>query len=424
MRPNFLLISLDTLRFDCVKAAEERRFLGEFFSQVSSPNIDRLAANGVLFTQAVSASPFTTPSHASIFTGLCVADHAAFHHYKTAIAKPAHTIAERLASSGYLTAMSAGHDEGRGVMFASKEIGLGRGFQTQFFSGSVDDSTRGWLRAARGKPWFLFFHTFAAHWPYGLTGPEADSMIEQAGESGDWARARRVYVENAPTAGAMAGELVSLLEELGEIERTAIIVLSDHGEGLNPLSPLHGPINGGREEVIRVPLVISAPWLARRGARVEKQVRTVDLLPTILDLAGVKSGREALPLAGESLRPFLEGKDDPSVRLAFFTGHLNSDSLNEPLLAGVRTGRWKLIIDACSDEKLHQYEGRLAKKAGVGPKARLRWRILREMHRRHEPVKLIWRRESLKDFIWRGRRRSWRMRKRPRLKNNSAAWAI
>ena len=66
MKPNVLLVSLDTLRFDCVRATGEPRFLGDLAPLVSSPSVDALAARGAVFTTAVSAAPFTTPSHASL----------------------------------------------------------------------------------------------------------------------------------------------------------------------------------------------------------------------------------------------------------------------------------------------------------------------------------------------------------------------
>src|SRR5262249_37519015 len=119
MNPNVLLISLDTLRFDCVRAVGERRFLGALTDAVASPAIDALAAAGAVFPPAVSAAPFTTPSHASLFTGLGLPQHGAHHQYRTPIAMEARTLAERLAAAGYRTAMSAGRDGGEGVMFAS-----------------------------------------------------------------------------------------------------------------------------------------------------------------------------------------------------------------------------------------------------------------------------------------------------------------
>src|SRR4051794_16772380 len=108
MQPNVLLISLDTLRFDCVAALGERRFLGDLAGLVSSPRIDALARSGAIFTNTVSAAPFTTPSHASLFTGLWLPQHGAHHQYKTPIAAGARTLAERLRDNGYKTAQSAG----------------------------------------------------------------------------------------------------------------------------------------------------------------------------------------------------------------------------------------------------------------------------------------------------------------------------
>ena len=389
MKPNVLVVSLDTLRFDCVAAAGERRFLGDEAEGLRTPNLDALAAAGALLSEAVSAAPFTTPSHASLFTGLYVPQHGAHHQYRTPIAPAARTLSERLAAHGYRTAQSAGRAEGEGVMFASDATGLGRGYQASIFAGSVDRATRKWLRKARGSAWHLFFHTFAAHWPYGRTTAEVERLFADAWASDDWSAVRRLYVANAAAADRMVGELVDLVRESGELERTIIVVLGDHGEGLNHLTPLHGPINGGREEVIRVPLIVHAPWAIGAGTRVDAQVRTVDILPTILELAGVPVTSETIPLAGRSMTGLLDGETEADERPAFFAGHLNDDPLGAPLLAGVRTRAWKFIVDECTDEKVAQFEARLARQSGVAVKADLRGQLLREMHAAAERVKLF-----------------------------------
>lgn len=388
MTPNILLISLDTLRFDCVAAIGERRYLGPEAALVQSPHLDRLAASGALFTHAVSAAPFTTPSHASLFTGLWLAQHGAHHQYRTPIAAAARTLAERCQAAGYRTAQSAGRADGEGVMFASAVTGLARGCATSMFAGRVDRATRKWLQKSRGAPWFLFFHTFAAHWPYGTTGQACERLFADAWDRDDWSAVRELYVRNARTADAMVGELVDVLADLGELDRTIVVALADHGEGLHRHAPLHGPIHGGREEVIRVPLVIRAPWAMPAGTRVDAQVRTVDVLPTLIELASLPGGAEALPLAGASLGPLVRGESGAGSRPAFFAGHLNDDPLAEPLLSGVRTERWKFICDDCTDEKLRQFEDRLARNPGAALKADLRGRLLREMHAAAEPVKL------------------------------------
>lgn len=394
MRPNVLLVSLDTLRFDCIGAMGETRFLGKHASAISTPRLDALAAGSALFSHAVSAAPFTTPSHASLFTGLWPTQHRAHHQYKTPIAAEARTLAERLAAVGYRTAQSAGRAAGEGVMFASEVNGLKRGYETSIYAGSFDRATRKWLAGGlldsfRRRPWFLFFHTFAAHWPYGRDVAEVEAMFDRAWEHDDWDEVRALYVENASACDAVVGELLDHLEDRGELDRTIVVVLSDHGEGLNHLAPLHGPINGGREEVIRVPMIVRAPGVSRPGLRIATQVRTVDVLPTILDLAGVAPGEETIPLAGAPLVELLRGEPERDERPAFFAGHLNDDPLESPLLAGVRTPRWKLIVDDCTPERVEAFERRLARQPGAALKADLRGRLLREMLEANDPEKLF-----------------------------------
>jgi arylsulfatase A-like enzyme len=391
MKPNVLLVSLDTLRFDCVGAIGERRFLGDLAASVSSPSIDGFAAKSTVFTQAVSAAPFTTPSHASLFTGLWPPRHGAHHQYKTPIAAEARTLAERLRDAGYRTAQSAGRAAGEGVMFASETTGLCRGFETSIFAGSVDKATRRWLDGPRWpfgrKPWFLFFHTFAAHWPYGLEPSRVEALFAQAWDTDDWSAVRSLYVENARSADRIVGELLDNLSRVGQLDETLVVILSDHGEGLERPAPLHGPINGGREGVIRVPLIVGGPEPCGTVARVTTQVRTVDVLPTILEICGVPAEDAGTEPDGESLVPLLRGDRDRTDRTAFFAGHLNDDALEEPLLAGARTERWKFVVDSCTREKVDRFEERLARQ-GAALKADLRGRLLREMCEQAEPVKL------------------------------------
>ena len=114
-------------------------------------------------------------------------------------------------------------------MFANAATSLGRGCETSMFEGCVDRATKKWLPKSKGRPWFHFFHTFAAHWPYGTTGKACERLFADALDSGDWSAVRERYVRNARGADAMVGELVDHLSVLGELDRTIIVALSSHG---------------------------------------------------------------------------------------------------------------------------------------------------------------------------------------------------
>jgi len=387
---NLLLISLDTLRFDCISAEEDKRLLGPLAELVSTPNIDSLARNGVRLSQAISSAPFTTPSHAAIFTGLYWTKHRVIHQYKTPLSARAYTLAERLRDAGFATGQNAGKDKNIGVMFESEAVGLRRGFEFSAFSSSLERKTRRWIKKNKNRRWFLFFHTFNVHWPYGKRIKTIDRLVNEAWQTGDWTEVRRVYIENANRVDELIGELLDFLTEIGEIDDTLIVLLSDHGEGLNSLSPMHGPINGGREDIIRVPLIFSCPGRLPQGKVIHDQVRAVDILPTVIEMLGLSVNPSSMfeAVAGESLLPLLLGAEPQKEHPAYFCGHLNADDFDRPLMKGLRANGWKLIINDCSAETIKKRERELRENARKSMKADLRLEILRDLLRPEAAVQL------------------------------------
>jgi arylsulfatase A-like enzyme len=302
--PNVLLIGVDTLRPD---------HLGSYgYGRSTSPHIDGLADEGILFERAVSQCPWTLPSFASIMTSLYPSQHGAGLNMGD-LGTGFPTMAEILADQGYAT----------GAVVSSRvlspEFGLNRGF-AYYDVNRADEERRApevtsialsWLDGVDGQPFFLFVHYFDPHLPYAppapydgifetatgsLFGSEFDlrPLLEDAATlrelleaftGPDWERIVSLYDGEIAYTDEAIGGLLQGLDERGLMENTLVILLGDHGEEFYE----HGGLGHGHtlfDEVIRVPLVISPPGGLPGGMRIKSQVRMVDVLPTILDLLG------------------------------------------------------------------------------------------------------------------------------------------
>jgi choline-sulfatase len=286
-----LLISIDTLRADHLPAYG--------YAKVRTPNIDALAAGGVLFEQAWSHAPQTLPAHTSILTGQLPFEHGVRDNLGFTVKPDQWTIAKALAAAGWPTGGFVS------AFVLRKATGVGQGFDTydsdmppssgEVSIGQVQRKGEDTLAAAehwldardRAKPFFLFFHIYEPHKPY--APPE---------RFGGYAP----YDGEIAYADEIVGRLFDRLRAMDLYDRATIVLLADHGEGLGD----HGEQEHGLflyRETTRVPLIVKLP--GRHDARrVAAPVQHIDLAPTILDLAGAP--REA-SLHGRSLRPLLEG---------------------------------------------------------------------------------------------------------------------
>ncbi len=310
--PNLLLVSIDTLRADHV---------GAYGSTTgSTPRLDRLAREGLLCLDASAPSPWTLPSHATMFSGQFPAVHGAKEKGRTLSAERSPALAEILAESGYATrAFTAGG-------FLDASFGFDRGFDG--FS-DIDPlrpsssphflplhSTLGpeaaerrkeaygfegvlrWLEAHRDEPFFLFLHTYTVH-DYDAPGDELPcrdrgctseavrfAAFGDARSTGPADDAHLVHLYDGALAyvDGRIGALLDRLDELHLAEDTIVVVTSDHGEELLE----RGAFGHGtelHEELLRVPLILRVPGSAPRV--VERPVMLVDLAPTCLALLGL-----------------------------------------------------------------------------------------------------------------------------------------
>ncbi len=333
--PNVVLISIDTLRSDHLSLYG--------YERPTSPHLDAWAGKkAAVFETAVAASPWTLPSHVSMLTGLDAVHHGVNHARPMPDALD--SLAERLHSAGWATsAVTAGG-------YVHPLYGLAQGFDRfRFFAvnmGHRDELEHGLgyalssLDTHHDRPFFLFFHTYEVHMPFSPRQPwfgqfsPHDPTLELIGSDPrpgpadgflshkDW-RVQRgdevidgdgvpeqlaslpsdLYDAGIAYTDAHIGRLLTHLETLGIDEHTIVIVTSDHGDMLGE----HGAHNHlyVYDENLLIPLVIADPAGRGAGTRIPQQVRTVDIVPTVMALAGLEPDSS---LDGLSLVPLLEGR--------------------------------------------------------------------------------------------------------------------
>ncbi len=338
---NILLITLDTTRADRI---------GSYgYEAAETPRLDALASEGVLFEHAVTPTAFTLPSHASIMTGLYPPFHGVRLNGGVALADVQTTLAERLAGAGYRSGAVVA------AFVVDQRWGLDQGFESydddfemapdqkldlagvQRPGDRVVDIGLEWLEQSDERPFFAWLHFYDPHKPYDPPEPYR-SRFEGSGKSG-------LYDGEIAFTDSQVGRLLDWLDERGLAENTIVVVVGDHGESLGD----HGEKEHGYfiyDATVRVPLIVRVPGADLEGVRVPAQVRTIDVLPTILDLVGVEAPD---PLHGESLVSLMV---DPE---AIGPAHAYSESMSVHLQYGwsalysVRTSKHK-FIDAPREE--------------------------------------------------------------------------
>jgi arylsulfatase A-like enzyme/Tfp pilus assembly protein PilF len=332
---NVLLISLDTVRPD---------HLGCYgYDRVSTPNIDEIAQESFVFTDAVASVPLTLPSHSTIFTGLNAVSHGARINGTFVLGEEVTTLAEVLKDHGYATGGFVGS------FVIDSRFGTAQGFDTyddrmetearrvgslhpERAGTAVTQSACDWLRDVE-EPFLAFVHYYDPHTPYEPPAPY-DSIY-----------AGRPYDGEIAFTDGEVGRLIDCVTEKGVSERTLVVLLSDHGEGLGDHDELeHGLLI--YDTTIRVALMIDPPSglsrsrdLAEPGS-IDQPVGLVDVFPTVLDLLGIDPGME---IDGRSVVPVMEGKPLPPKMYYIETLYPNLAYKWSPL-TGVRFSEWKYIL--------------------------------------------------------------------------------
>ncbi len=282
-----VLVTIDTLRADAVG------FAGN--AAAETPHLDRLAASGWVFDRAHAHSVMTLPSHANLLTGRLPYEHGVRDNAGFVLPESVPTAAEAFGDAGFRTAAFVaafpldaryGLDRGFEVYDDSYPEGSTRGFAVAERSGDeVVAAASSWWRRHEGEPRFLWVHLYEPHVPY---EPPAPFSARFAGNP---------YLGEVAAADEYVGRLLQAVTLPEERSDALVVVTSDHGEGLGD----HGEATHGLfayEATLAVPLLLWAEVLA--PARIDAPVRHVDVLPTMLEAAGIDAS--ALPgMAGRSL---------------------------------------------------------------------------------------------------------------------------
>jgi arylsulfatase A-like enzyme/Tfp pilus assembly protein PilF len=324
---NVLVITVDTTRADALGCYGQ--------PGTRTPNIDRLAREGTLFTRCTTCSPLTLPSHASIFTSLYPYAHGARHNGTGRLAESNVTLAETLRAAGFRTQATVAS------FVLDRKFGTNQGFEvyhdvTPTEPGDernarrpgnvVCDDALSLLRAMARERFFLWVHFYDAHYPYiSARNPDRESQA--------------AYEDQISSMDAQIGRLLDGLTQLGLDRRTLVVLVADHGEAFGE----HGERMHGSfvyETTLHTPLILRAPRRIPAGRKVTAQVRTIDVAPTILALAGLPAWSQA---QGVSLVPLLAGQTD-DLKLAAYSESLMGQALFESAaLRSLTSGGWKYI---------------------------------------------------------------------------------
>jgi len=340
---NLLLIMVDSLRPDYLG----RRHRG----RPVTPNMDRLAREGVFMENAFCPMPSSAPSRASIFTGRFPHSHGVRVN-DMPLAAGETTLPEVLESSGYLTAAAPKLDEGFERGFRRRDIydayTASRGDESfpdeaYLITGSAVD----WLEEAM-DPWFLWLDYESIHEPWSPPEPFRSIFTEEhdAEEIGsprmyrpdlsesEVAHVRALYTAEVAMMDENVGRLLEKLEEEGLRESTLVVLLSDHGVFLGE----HGFFKKPPflyDPLMRSTLIFSLPGAVPSAVRVKSLTQIVDVMPTILDLLGMPAPEA---FQGRSLKPLFDGGEE--VHGAVF---MEFCEYRGTAVKAVRTPEWKYI---------------------------------------------------------------------------------
>jgi len=366
-RPNILLVTLDTLRYDFVGCNGN--------PWIETPTLDALARDGVNFDEAISQSPTTTPSHCSIMTSVYPTAHEALNGKP--MIEGLVTLADVLNSIGYETIAFTSSTTTRSI-----NTGLHQGFEryvdslvpwSQAFSRDdfqnlllfyfvgiaqrseirgdvVTDRALAWLNQRSARPFFCWLHYFDPHDPYDAPPPFRDKYAGQLRDSVPMRVERERYAAEVSFTDQQLGRFIDALKQHKLYDDTLIIVVSDHGEAFGEVHWAYTDVGHGMhlyDTTQHVPLFVK-PIEGLRGARVSEQVELIDLAPTVLATIGMP-----VPDAfrGKPLDELIEGRPfsylhRPAYSMTWIEGAHPDDP--EGTVAFIqrfarRTRKWKYI---------------------------------------------------------------------------------
>jgi arylsulfatase A-like enzyme/Flp pilus assembly protein TadD len=332
-RPNILIITVDTTRADRIGCYG--------FPLARTPNIDRLAAEGVRCKDAVTAAPITLPSHTTILTGLFPPAHGVRDNGAYALGEDVTTLAERLKRVGYETQAFVS------ALVLSRRYNLTQGFDAYDDDLWSEDTppmfmirdrpaprtaanTVAWLntweKEAQRRPFFIWTHFFDPHQPY-------DARIPNR-----WLLPSDYDAEIAQADGGV-GTILDWLRDRSLLDDTFVVLVADHGESLDEHRERTHAIFI-YDATVHVPMIFRHPRLLPTGTTYQGPVRTVDIVPTILGALDLPGEDET---QGTDLLAAFNGKTPPPELPQYSESLLSEVGFGMAPLYGVRTKGYKWI---------------------------------------------------------------------------------
>jgi N-acetylglucosamine-6-sulfatase len=382
-RPNVIFILADDHRADCLSRLKH--------PVVTTPHLDRLAAQGTLFNNAFVTTSLCSPSRASFLTGQYAHTHGVQNNL-TPWRNDRVTFLELLGRQGYDSAfIGKWHMPGRlpklkgvsrfvtftarggqGVYFDCPLVVDGKVQKSRkpYITEELTDHALEFMGRRRDKPFCIYLSHKAVHQPFLPPpkyeslyqdkklplAPEADSWIPMHtdmvyyGMKGSLEHHFRNYLRSLHALDEQVGRILAKIEAMGEADNTVIIYCGDNGFlwGEHRLVDKRWPY----EESIRVPFIVRDPRTIKNpGRSVSRMVLNIDVAPTILDLAGLKVPAD---MEGRSVRPLLAGRDAP-WRTAWLYEYFKDFPYRVPQMQGVRTERYK-YVEYQGDIKNHLFD--------------------------------------------------------------------
>jgi arylsulfatase A-like enzyme/Tfp pilus assembly protein PilF len=331
---NVLFFTLDTTRADHIGCYG--------YPLMQTPNIDGLAAEGILFQNATSQCPLTLPSHSSMFTGTYPSFHGVRDNGGFYLEGDQVTLAEVAREGGWATSAFIG------AFVLDSRWGINQGFDyyydnfdfakykkisldsVQREGGEVVKAFFEWFDKNAPQKFFSWIHLYDPHAPY---DPPEPFRTRYAG------REYGFYDGEIAYADSLVGRVLEYLRAKGRLEKTVVVVVGDHGESLGEH---HESAHGFfiYDATVSVPLIIRIPSAELRGKKTAAQVQNIDIMPTLCEVLGL-----AVPRAvqGQSLLPLIAGRTPKKERMAYSESYYPRYHYGWSELEGLRTSKYKFI---------------------------------------------------------------------------------
>jgi arylsulfatase A-like enzyme len=316
-------------------------FMGNAF--VETPHLDRLAKQGLIFTQSYASAPNCAPTRACLMSGQYTPRHGIYtvvdprqppgspwHRLLAAESKSeldpkVITLAESLRAGGYATGFFGMWNLGRGR--TGPVTPSGQGFEQvvfpenlgfakdayftdggEYLSDRLTDAALKFIERSKDRPFFVYLADHAVHAPFNPK-PDLLKKYEQKAAQGNDRRNDPAYAATVEAVDHNVGRIVDALAKWNLTENTIIVFTSDNGGTQQFTAPLNGSKGQLYEGGIRVPLVVTWPGLKKPGSRCDVPVSSVDWYPTLLEMAGIQCP-DGQTLDGTSLMPILRGETE------------------------------------------------------------------------------------------------------------------